>query len=221
MANWLLRGLVFEAAMLVVRLVQGVLVDAFQARAGTLSFALLSIFVVVVIIWGVFDGRDDATATPDPDRRRDLAIVWLVAGLIAGLVSGFVASIVALFYKALYTGGLFNEVTTFAAFTALLVFVPGVAGSAVGRLFVDRRRHKQPDTWDHHHFDASGGDDDRADTDVFAAVGTGASDTGDQTSTAATAVTGAAAPGSDESFSDTETTEEFPTSRPEDGPSQS
>lgn len=220
MANWLLRGLVFAAAMLVVRLVQGVLVDAFPGRAGLISLALLSIFVVVVILWGVFDGRDDATANPDPDRRRDLAIVWLVAGLIAGFVSGLVASIVSLFDKALYTGGLFNEITTFASFTALLVFVPGVAGSAAGRLFVDRRRRKQPEGWDHHHFGASGGDDDRADTDVFAAVGTGGSASHDDTSAAATAVTGAAAPGSEESSSDTETTEEFPASR-EDGPSQS
>ncbi|EUA20460.1 hypothetical protein I553_10172 [Mycobacterium xenopi 4042] len=49
----------------------------------------------------------------------------------AGLVAGFsVARGVADFpgLHRLYTGGLINEVSTFAAFTALLVFLPGMGG---------------------------------------------------------------------------------------------
>ena len=157
----MLRGLVFAAAMVVVRLVQGALINAFQTQAGLISVALLLLFVIAAVVWGVFDGRADARANPDPDRRQDLAMTWLLAGLLAGILSGAVAWLIALFYDRLYTGGLINEVTTFAAFTALLVFVPGIIGVAVGRWRVDRNPPPRPH---------GAPDQERADTDVFSAV---------------------------------------------------
>ena len=134
----MLRGLVFAGAMVVVRLVQGALINAFQTQAGLISMVLLLLFIIGVVVWGVLDGRADARANPDPDRRQDLAMTWLLAGLVAGILSGAVAWLLALFYKGLYTGGLINEVTTFAAFTALLVFLPAIIGVTVGRWRVDR-----------------------------------------------------------------------------------
>ena len=123
MTNWMLRGLVFGAAMVVVRLFQGTLIDVWQTQAGLISIALLVLFLAGVVAWGVIDGRADAAANPDPDRRSDLAMTWLLAGLVAGLLSGAVTWLVSVFYKSLYVGGLINELTTFAAFTALLVFL--------------------------------------------------------------------------------------------------
>jgi MFS family permease len=161
MRNWILRGLVFAAAMVVVRLIQGALINAWQTQAGLISIVLLLLFVIGVAVWGVFDGRADARANPDPDRRGDLAMTWLLAGLLAGVLSGAVAWLIAQFYNGLYTGGLINEVTTFAAFTALLVFLPGIIGVAVGRWRVDRNPPPRP-------HGAPG--DERADTDVFSAV---------------------------------------------------
>jgi hypothetical protein len=119
------------------------------------------LFVIGVFVWGLFDGRADARANPDPDRRADLAMTWLLAGLLAGILSGAVAWLIALVYKGLYTGGLINEVTTFAAFTALLVFLPGIIGVAVGRWRVDRNPPPRP-------HGAPG--EERADSDVFSAV---------------------------------------------------
>ena len=165
MRNWLLRGLVFAAAMVVVRLIQGTLINAWQTQAGLISVVLLLLFVIGAAIWGVFDGRADATTSPDPDRRQDLAMAWLLAGLVAGVLSGAVAWLIALFYKGLYAGGLINEVTTFAAFTALLVFVPGIIGVAIGRWRVDRQFAKEPEK---HH--GLGAKEERGDTDVFSAV---------------------------------------------------
>ena len=49
-----------------------------------------------------------------------------------------VAWLISLVYKALYVGGLISEVTTFAAFTALLVFLPAILAVAIGRWLVDR-----------------------------------------------------------------------------------
>ena len=43
-------------------------------------------------------------------------------------------------YRNLYAEGLVSELTTFAAFTALVVFIPAVAAVAIGRWLVDRKR---------------------------------------------------------------------------------
>ena len=163
MTNWMLRGLVFGAAMVVVRLFQGTLINVWQTQAALISIVLLLLFIVGVVIWGLIDGREDASSNPDPDRREDLAMTWLLAGLVAGLGSGVVTWLVSIFYKSLYVGGLVNELTTFAAFTALVVFLGAITGVTVGRWRVDRSGNYKPQSKD-------GGDDDRADTDVFAAV---------------------------------------------------
>jgi MFS family permease len=162
MSNWLLRGLVFAALMVIVRLLQGALINAWETRAGLISIILVLFFAVAVFVWGLIDGRGDARANPDPDRRGDLAMTWLLAGLFAGIVSGAVAWFISLFYKTLYVEGLINELTTFAAFTALLVFLVALLGVTIGRWAVDRNA---PPVTRHRH-----GDDERADTDVFAAV---------------------------------------------------
>jgi hypothetical protein len=165
MSKWLLRGLVFAALMVVVRLLQGAMINAWVTKAGLISIVLVVLFAVAVFIWGIIDGRADARANPDPDRRRDLAMTWLLAGLFAGVVSGLVAWFIGRLYENLYVGALLNEVTTFAAFTALLTFLAAIAGVAVGHWLVDRKAPEAPHL---HH-----ADEDRADTDVFTAVRTG------------------------------------------------
>ena len=162
MSKWLLRGLVFAALMVIVRLLQGAMINAWETKAGLISIVLIAAYVVVALVWGYVDGRADARANPDPERRADLAMTWLLGGLFAGVVSGAVAWFIGLFYKNLYVEGLINEVTTFAAFTALLVFVGAIIGVAVGHWLVDRKTPEQTRRRD--------GEDERADTDVFAAV---------------------------------------------------
>ncbi len=159
----MLRGLVFGGAMVVVRLFQGTLINVWQTQAALISIVLLLLFIIGVVVWGVLDGREDAASNPDPDRRQDLAMTWLLAGLVAGLLSGAVTWLISVFYKSLYVGGLINELTTFAAFTALVVFVGAICGVTVGRWRIDRTEAYKPQS-------KGGGDEDRADTDVFAAV---------------------------------------------------
>ncbi len=157
----MLRGLVFAGGMVLLRLVQGALINAWQTQSGLISIVLLLLFVAGVAFWGIRDGRADATANRDPDRRQDLAMTWLLAGLVAGILSGVVAWIIAIFYTAIYTGGLLNEITTFAAFTALIVFLPGIIGVAFGRWRVDRNAPP---------LEKEGTEERGADTDVFSAV---------------------------------------------------
>ncbi|HYO01639.1 MAG TPA: B-4DMT family transporter [Mycobacterium sp.] len=160
MSKWLLRGLVFAALMVIVRLLQGALINLMESQALYISILLVAVFAIAAFLWGLMDGRADARANPDPDRRGDLAMTWLLAGLFAGIVSGFVAWFISLFYENLYAQGLLNEVTTFAAFTALLMFAFAIAGVALGRALVDRSAPPIQRRID----------GDRADTDVFAAV---------------------------------------------------
>jgi hypothetical protein len=166
MNKWMLRGLVFAGVMVVVRLLQGALINAWQTQASLFSVVLLLLFIIGVTVWGVIDGRADATANRDPDRRGDLAMIWLLAGLVAGALSGAVSWLIALVYSGLYTGGLINELTTFAAFTALCVFLPGIIGVTIGRWRVDRQFEKTPER--HHGLDEKRERD--GDTDVFSAA---------------------------------------------------
>ncbi len=165
MSKWLLRGLVFAALMIFIRLVQGAAINAWETQARLISVTLVVLFAIAVFAWGFLDGRADARANPDPDRREDLAMAWLLAGLFAGIIGGAIAWLISRFYKDLYVGGLVNELTTFAAFTALLTFLAAVAGVAIGHRLVDRHADDAPRQ---HHGNA--GDQGRADTDVFAAV---------------------------------------------------
>jgi amino acid transporter len=164
MSKWLLRGLVLAALMVVVRLFQGILVNAFTTRAGLISLLVLLVFVITALIWGLRDGRADAQANPDPERRADLAMLWLLSALVAGIVSGVVCWFVNMFYPTMYVDSLVNELTAFAAFTALLAFLFAIIGVAVGRGLTDRRARA------HEGQNIRAADEDRADTDVFAAV---------------------------------------------------
>jgi MFS family permease len=144
MTTWLPRGLVFAIAMVVLRLIQGSLINASPTNAGTISVALMLLFGLGAFIWGLLDGIADARANPDPDRRRDLAMRWLLAGLVAGVLSGLVTWTISLFYHAVYVDSLGPELVVFPAFTALMVFIPAMFAAAVGRWLVDRKRPQQP-----------------------------------------------------------------------------
>ncbi len=163
MRSWLLRALVFAFLMVVLRLIQGAMINVWETHAGLISIFLVIIYFIVVIVWGYLDGRSDARAQPDPDRRSDLAMTWLIAGLIAGILSGAVCWFISLFYKSLYVGGLVNEVTTFAAFTALLVFIGAIIGFGLGRYLTDRQYDKEG-------VPRRAAGEENVDTDVFEAV---------------------------------------------------
>lgn len=164
MSKWLLRGIVFAALMVIVRLLQGAMIGAWEKQSLMISVTLVVLFIIAAFAWGVLDGQNDAKSQPDPDRREDLAMAWLVGGLFAGVVSGFVAWLIGQLYDNIYVDSLVSEVTTFAAFTALIVFVGGVCGVSLGRWLIDRNAPPAPK---HDHAGDSG---ERTDTDVFAAV---------------------------------------------------
>ncbi len=46
MTTWLLRGLAFAAGMVIVRLVQGTLINIYETKAGLISIALVVLFAI-------------------------------------------------------------------------------------------------------------------------------------------------------------------------------
>jgi hypothetical protein len=167
MRSWLLRGLVFAILMVLVRLVQGAMIQIWPTQTLLISVFLVAVFAVLAFVWGLFDGRADAAAEPDPDRRSDLAMTWLLAGLVAGILSGAIAWFISLFYKKIYVEGIISELTTFAAFVALLTFVAAIIGVSLGRWTTDRAAERRGAPVGRHRTDTG------EDTDVFAAVGGG------------------------------------------------
>ena len=138
MSKWLLRGLVFAALMVIVRLVQGAMINAWETKALMISVSLVALYAIAVFIWGLADGRADARAKSRPRPAGGPGDDVAAGRFVRRVVSGLVAWFISLFYENLYVEALLNEVTTFAAFTALLTFLAAIAGVAVGRRLVDR-----------------------------------------------------------------------------------
>lgn len=138
MTTWLFRGLVFAALMTVARLIQGTLVNMNGTDSTLVSVTVMALMTVPAFFWGLLDGRADAKANPDPDRRQDLAMRWLLAGVIAGALSGIACWIISLFTVKMYAGNILGELTTIAAFSALVVFLPAIIAASLGRWLVDR-----------------------------------------------------------------------------------
>lgn len=141
MTTWLFRGLVFAALWTLERFVQGTLVNQAGTNSSLISIGLASAMAIPAFLWGLLDGRADAKDSPDPDRRRDLAMRWILAGVIAGMISGVACLIISKMTVNMYAGSLFSELTTITAFSALVIFIPAILAVSVGRWLVD---HKTP-----------------------------------------------------------------------------
>jgi uncharacterized membrane protein YfcA len=155
--QWLTRGAVFAVLMVLTRVVQGLALSVWENHGTAINLVLLIVFIAAVVAWALTDGRGDAQRNPDPDRRDDLAMWWLLAGIFAGFVSGLVVWLISLFNHGIYAASILAELTTTAAFVALVVFAPAMAGVFAGRLLVDRKEKEHAALQ-------------QSDTDVFQAV---------------------------------------------------
>ncbi|MFD6197983.1 B-4DMT family transporter [Mycobacteriaceae bacterium NPDC060252] len=155
--QWLTRGAVFAVLMVLIRVVQGLAISVWENHGTAINIVLVLVFVGAVTAWAITDGRGDAQRNPDPDRRDDLAMWWLLSGIVAGVVSGLAVWLISLFNNGIYAAGILAELTTTAAFVSLLVFAPAMVGVFVGRLLVDRKEKEHAALQ-------------QSDTDVFQAV---------------------------------------------------
>jgi hypothetical protein len=143
MNAWVLRGLVLAAVQVVIRTLLGFAIAQWPLQGSFLRWGMFLLVVIAALAWGFVDGRSDREAHPDPDDGDDLTMLWLKAGLLGAVVAGAVAWVVGkLPHFDLGDQGIFFELTSGAAWTTLLIFVPAMIGIAIGWYVVGRRRRK-------------------------------------------------------------------------------
>ncbi|MFD1813921.1 B-4DMT family transporter [Rhodococcus gannanensis] len=160
---WIVRGLGMTFVHVVTRVVLGVAIAAWPLHGSMLRWLGLAVVVLVALLWAGLDGIRDARAHPSEREETDLTMTWLKAGAVAGLLAGAVCWLIGTVSDiSLGENSLFFELTSGAAFTLLLVFVPAMLAVAVGRFIAHRDARKNE------------GDRDRGTVEAPVPVGVGA-----------------------------------------------
>ncbi|RDI50677.1 B-4DMT family transporter [Nocardia mexicana] len=144
MNAWVLRAVALGALTVVLRTVLGFGMIYWPTHGSWMRILCLIVLIAAVVTWGLLDGRGDRRKNPDPERGgADLTMLWLKAGVAGGLGAGVVAWVLDFLPKFdLGDNGLGFELTAGASFIILLIFVPGMAGVALGRFLVGREAKK-------------------------------------------------------------------------------
>ncbi|SIR87575.1 B-4DMT family transporter [Williamsia sterculiae] len=159
MIAWLLRGLVMTGVHIAARVLLAIAVVESPLHGTAYKFFAVAVVILIALIWGGVDGILDARAHEEPDDYRDLLMRWLKAGLFTGLISAIVCYLLAQHVLAgMGDNGFFIELIAGGSFTALLVFIPAMAGVAVGRFLIRSQRRRAQKRADRD-------DDDRDDRD--------------------------------------------------------
>ncbi|MDH6678952.1 hypothetical protein M2284_003165 [Rhodococcus sp. LBL1] len=146
MNGWVVRGLGLALVHVVVRSFLGAAVTQWPQQGSIMRWFSLLLVILAAFLWGALDGIRDRRAHPDPDDGADLTIMWLKAAFVAGILAGAASWLVGILFDiAITNGGLFFEVTSGAAFTVLLVFVPAMIAVALGRFLVGRGAARSAD----------------------------------------------------------------------------
>lgn len=145
MTGWLVRGVGMALVHFGARLVLALATAASPAQGSVLRTITLIAVLLVAVVWGGIDGINAHRRTSD--SPVDLTMVWLKASLVAGVLGGLASWLfTAVSGVAVSTNSLFFEVTSGAAFTILLVFVPATIAVAVGKFLArrDDRKDENP-----------------------------------------------------------------------------
>ncbi|MFF0813904.1 B-4DMT family transporter [Rhodococcus sp. NPDC003318] len=148
MNSWIVRGLGMTFVHVATRVMLGIAVTAWPLHGSLLRWLGILVVVVAAAIWAGIDGVRDARAHPSEREETDLTMTWLKAAAVTGLLSGAVCWVIGTASDiALGENSLFFELTSGAAFTLLLVFVPAMFATAVGR-FLGHRGTTKPEERD-------------------------------------------------------------------------
>ncbi|MGN2637236.1 B-4DMT family transporter [Nocardia takedensis] len=139
MISWVLRAVVLGALVVGLRTALGFAMVYWPTQGAWMRLLCLATLLVVIVAWGMFDGRHDRVAHPDPEHGRDLTVLWLKAAVVGGVGSGIAAWILDYLPRFdLGDNGLLFEVTAGASFIVLLIFIPALIGVGIGRLLAGR-----------------------------------------------------------------------------------
>lgn len=142
MISWGVRSIGMTAVHVIARVILGVVITAVPLQGVLSRNIAFGIVVVIALVWAGLDGVIDSRAHELVEDRSDLIMRWIIAGLITGVAGGFICYLLE---KAGVNGlgsqGLFFDLTSGAAGTALMVIIPATIGIAIGR----RIGHSEPD----------------------------------------------------------------------------
>jgi hypothetical protein len=143
MNAWVVRGLVLAALNVAVRAVVGFAIGQWPMQGTPIRLLSLLLVILAAGVWGYVDSRRDRAANPNSEDGADLLMLWLKAGVLGGLAAGALAWLIDKFPNFdLGDNPLFFELTAGAAFTILLIFVPGMTGVGIGRFLANRAEDK-------------------------------------------------------------------------------
>lgn len=129
----------------VTRVVLGIAVTQWPLHGSILRWLALALVVLAALLWGALDGIRDARSAADEESGADLTMMWLKAAAVAGLLAGAVSWLIGVITGiALGDNTLFFELTSGAAFTILLVFLPAMLAVSIGRFLVRRKSPATP-----------------------------------------------------------------------------
>ncbi|MEU1999802.1 B-4DMT family transporter [Rhodococcus sp. NPDC019627] len=143
MNAWVVRGLGMALIHILVRVLLGAAITQWPLQGSILRWVALLVVVLVALIWAGIDGIRDRHRNPDPDQGADLTMLWLKAALLGGIVAGVGSWLADLLPSLNVTqNSFFFEITSGAAFTVLLIFVPAMLAVFLGRFFAGRDAKK-------------------------------------------------------------------------------
>lgn len=142
MMGWVVRGVGMALVHFVARTALAAGVAALPGQGSVLRMITLVAVVLIAVVWGGLDGitarRAEDAAGGRPDGV-DRTMLWLKASVVAGVLAGLVSWIfTAISGLAVSNNSVFFEVTSGAAFTVLLVFIPAVISVSLGRWLAGR-----------------------------------------------------------------------------------
>ncbi|MGU3294491.1 B-4DMT family transporter [Williamsia sp. M5A3_1d] len=143
MVAWMLRGVSMSVVHVVARVLLGLAIVHAPLQGTYWKTLAVAVVVLIAIIWGGIDGIADGRAHDDPEDYDDLTIRWLKAGLFTGVVSAIISWALSNYVVAgMGQNSIFVELFAGGSFTTLLVFIPALAGAALGRFLAHRQRNK-------------------------------------------------------------------------------
>lgn len=143
MTGWVVRGIGMCLINVGVRIVLGVTVTQWPLHGSQLRWLGIAVVLIAVVVWAGLDGIRDRRKNPDPDYGEDLTMVWLKAAALGGLAAGLVTWLVQLIVDfSVGQNTLFFELTSGAAFTVLVIFIPATIAVFLGRLLAGREANK-------------------------------------------------------------------------------
>ncbi|WP_256667921.1 B-4DMT family transporter [Nocardia cyriacigeorgica] len=145
MTAWVLRATVLGALVVALRVLLGFGMVNWPTQGAWMRLLCLVVIIGAVAGWGFLDGRRDRAAHSEGEGSSDLTILWLKAAVAGGLGSGLVSSILDMVPNVdLGDNGLLFEMTAGASFIVLLIFIPALAGIAIGRRAAGRKNGAAP-----------------------------------------------------------------------------